>query len=298
MDGAAGGETPAVPVHVALARVMDEVQSISKASRNTQQNYNFRGIDAVVNAVGPAFRNHGMFCVPVRVELVGDERYVTKNDAHMRNITARIRWRFYGPAGDYIEAESVGEAADAGDKAMPKSSSVAYRTLLLQALCIPTDEADPDASSHERAVQRRQEGPPAPEVPTSWQEIEKRIKAVDNPAEGWELFRAFVRAASIHQYGKLELENQAEKDWLWQKAAGAVMWLQENTEHDGPFIYYDQDQQRRAWAHVLGGHALPIPDYEAPEPPGAKEALDAAEEEARAAQADEPPEPESGDAAD
>jgi len=41
-----------------------------------------------------------------------------------------------------------------------KAHSVAYRTLLLQALCIPTDEPDPDAASHERAA-------PAPVDPRS-----------------------------------------------------------------------------------------------------------------------------------
>ena len=42
----------------ALSRIMRDVQSISKDSRNTQQNFNFRGVDAVVNAVGPVLREH------------------------------------------------------------------------------------------------------------------------------------------------------------------------------------------------------------------------------------------------
>ena len=37
----------------ALSAVMDDVQAVKKGDRNTQQNYNFRGIDAVINAVGP-----------------------------------------------------------------------------------------------------------------------------------------------------------------------------------------------------------------------------------------------------
>jgi hypothetical protein len=151
VDGAAGANPPAVPIHVALALVMADVQKISKDSRNTQQNFNFRGIDAVMNAVGPAFRTHGVVCVPMSVELLSDERYESKGGAHMRNVVLRIRWRFTGPAGDELEAESLGEAADSGDKAVPKAHSVAYRTVLLEALTIPTDEVDPDASSHERA---------------------------------------------------------------------------------------------------------------------------------------------------
>jgi hypothetical protein len=46
---------------------------------------------------------------------------------------------------------SVGEAFDMGDKATAKAMSVAYRTCLLQALTIPTDDPDPDESSYEQA---------------------------------------------------------------------------------------------------------------------------------------------------
>ncbi len=135
----------------ALSAVMGDVQAVGKTSRNTQQNYNFRGIDAVVNAVGPAFRSHGVVVVPVASSVV-EERYVTKNGAAMKGVTATVTFRFYGPAGDYIEAQACGESSDSGDKAVPKAHSVAFRTMLLQALCIPTDEPDPDSASHERAV--------------------------------------------------------------------------------------------------------------------------------------------------
>ena len=40
---------------------------------------------------------------------------------------------------------------DAGDKATAKAMSVAFRTALLQSLCLPTDDIDPDAQSYERS---------------------------------------------------------------------------------------------------------------------------------------------------
>jgi hypothetical protein len=40
---------------------------------------------------------------------------------------------------------------DSGDKATAKAMSVAYRTALLQVLCLPTDEPDPDSHTYERA---------------------------------------------------------------------------------------------------------------------------------------------------
>lgn len=139
-------------VLAALSRVMADVQAVRKGDRNQQQGFNFRGIDAVVNAVGPALREHGVVVVPL-VEDVQHEAYTTKNGAQMRNTTVKIRWRFYGPQGDHIEAVTLGEASDAGDKSVSKAHSVAFRTALLQSLCIPTDEPDPDSAVYERAPQ-------------------------------------------------------------------------------------------------------------------------------------------------
>jgi hypothetical protein len=135
----------------AVALVMAEVQGVGKSDRNTQQNYSFRGIDAVVNAVGPALRKYNVVVVPISATCES-ESYTTAKGTPMRGVTLTVGFRFYGPAGDHIDAQVCGEASDSGDKAVPKAHSVAYRTLLLQALCIPTDEPDPDSESHERAA--------------------------------------------------------------------------------------------------------------------------------------------------
>ena len=142
----------------ALSAVMGDVQAVGKTGHNSSQNYNFRGIDAVVNAVGPAFRQHGIVCMPT-VEGIERREYATRSGSAMLNVSVLVRYVFTGPAGDHLDCVVWGEAADSGDKATSKAFSVAYRTALLQALCIPTDEPDPDSSSHERATT-----PPPPEM--------------------------------------------------------------------------------------------------------------------------------------
>lgn len=153
----------------ALLAVMEDVQAVGKGDFNQQQKYKFRGIDAVVNAVGPAFRKHGVIAVPAKSEA----RYrdvQTSTGKPSRECTVSVTYRFYGPAGDFIEAEVPGESMDFGDKGAPKAMSVAYRIALLQALCIPTDEPEPDAQSYERAAGRPQSDPqwerPLPEPVT------------------------------------------------------------------------------------------------------------------------------------
>jgi hypothetical protein len=135
----------------ALSAVMEDVRAVGKDSRNTDQNYKFRGIDAVMNAVGPALRRHGVVVVPNLVEATYRD-VLTSREKRSRECTVKVRYVFYGPAGDSIECVTPGESMDFGDKGAAKAMSVAYRIALLQALCLPTDDPDPDHGSYERAT--------------------------------------------------------------------------------------------------------------------------------------------------
>lgn len=138
-------------VQAAWADVMADVRGLAKGDRNAQQGFNFRGVDAVMNAVGPALRSHGVSVVPVGVADVHTSSYTTKSGTVMRDVFLVVSYLITGPNGDTMPGAAAGEASDAGDKATPKAMSVAYRTFLLQALTLPTDERDPDADSYERA---------------------------------------------------------------------------------------------------------------------------------------------------
>jgi hypothetical protein len=140
-------------VHEAWTAVMDDVKAIEKTDRNTQQGFAFRGIDAVMQAVGPALRKHGVYIIPSGMDLKS-ETYQTKSNTTMRNVTVTMKYTVTGPAGDRFEGVSFGEAADVGDKAVTKAQSVAYRTFLLQSLTVPTGDPDPDSFAHERAPER------------------------------------------------------------------------------------------------------------------------------------------------
>ncbi|MFC9768358.1 ERF family protein [Rhodococcus jostii] len=137
-------------VYEAFVQVMADVQGIAKKDQNTQQRFHFRGIDAVMNAVGPALREHGVVIIPQALN-ISTERYESKGGAGMKNSTVHMQYTVYGPNGDHFVGSAYGEAADSGDKSVSKAQSVAYRTFLLQGLTVPTQEPDPDASVHERA---------------------------------------------------------------------------------------------------------------------------------------------------
>lgn len=135
----------------ALSGVMDSVGAVSKSGVNQQQGFNFRGVDAVVNAVSPALREHGVIVVP---KLLSVERSTTptRNGGTVNNVYVTVRYRFIGPAGDHVDAVVAAESFDSGDKATTKAMSVAFRIALLQTLALPTDEpTDPDQHTFERA---------------------------------------------------------------------------------------------------------------------------------------------------
>lgn len=138
-------------VHQALSKVMEAVQAVRKDSKNQVQRFNFRGIDAVMNAVGPALRKYGVTILPEDVD-VHRSNGTTSNGKQTAEVVLKVTYRVYGPGGDSIHGRVAAEAMDFGDKAIAKAMSVAYRTFLLQALTIPTDEPDPDSESYERGV--------------------------------------------------------------------------------------------------------------------------------------------------
>ena len=134
-----------------LNEIMKAVGAISKSDRNATQGFNFRGIDSVVNAVSPQLQKYGVVVVPSVQDYEYQSVEIGKNRTVMCHVKVKVMYTFIGPQSDALTATVVAEAMDAGDKATTKAMSVAFRTALLQALCLPTDDADPDASSYERS---------------------------------------------------------------------------------------------------------------------------------------------------
>ena len=141
----------ALPIAQALSEIMKSVGGIAKKDRNQAQGFNFRGIDSVVNAVSPALQKYGVVVFPTVEDYSYDTVEIGRNQTAMGHVKVRVSYTFIGANGDAIKTTVVGEAMDSGDKATAKAMSVAFRTALLQALCLPTDEPDPDATSYERS---------------------------------------------------------------------------------------------------------------------------------------------------
>jgi hypothetical protein len=136
-------------IYAALAAVMADCDHVAKRDRNEHQRFLFRGIDAVVNAVGPVLRKHQVVVVP-NVEHVSYDTVQTSTGKPATACRVLATYSFYASDGSSIDTRVAAEAWDAGDKAAPKAMSVAFRTALLQSLALPTDEPDPDSQTYVR----------------------------------------------------------------------------------------------------------------------------------------------------
>lgn len=138
-------------IYQLLAEAKKQIGAVKKGERNNAQNFNFRGIDAVINAVAPVFNELGIIIAPEVTQTTYDTVEIGQRKTPMSHVIIEAKYTFYGPTGDSITAAVAAEAMDSGDKAVAKAMSVAMRIALLQTLNLPTDEPDPDATSYERS---------------------------------------------------------------------------------------------------------------------------------------------------
>jgi hypothetical protein len=166
----------------AMSAVMEAVGGVSKKERNQHQGFNFRGIDAVVNAVSPALRANNVVVVPRVLDSIYETVTVGKNQTQQGHARVTVEYTFYASDGSSVSATVAAESMDSGDKATAKAMSVAFRTALLQALCLPTDESDPDADSYERSPRVEPTRPKQPEPTVQTKEV-KATKSKPNVHE-------------------------------------------------------------------------------------------------------------------
>ena len=135
-------------IYESITAVMNEIGAVGKNSKNAQQGFMFRGIDAVMNAINPALVKHKVFIVPEILEQSREERTTSKGGLLIYSI-CKVKYTFYAEDGSSVSAVVIGEGMDSGDKATNKAMSIAFKYACFQVFCIPTEEMkDPDAECH------------------------------------------------------------------------------------------------------------------------------------------------------
>lgn len=143
---------PAVFAAISAVQKALAAKGIGKDRRNTTQNFQFRGIDDVYNAVAPIMPAHGLVVIPEVQELTSEAR-ATKSGGELEHVRVRMAFKFIAVAdGSAIEAVTYGQAMDSADKATNKAMSAAMKYAFLMTFTIPTEgDNDADASTPEPA---------------------------------------------------------------------------------------------------------------------------------------------------
>lgn len=141
-------------IYQSITKIMEEVPSIGKTQKNKTQGFMYRGIDDVMNALQPLLAKNKVFIVPEILEQTREERTTSKGGNLIYSI-CKIKYKFYAEDGSSVEAITIGEGMDSGDKATNKAMAIAMKYALFQVFCIPTDEIkDPDSETPEQSTKK------------------------------------------------------------------------------------------------------------------------------------------------
>lgn len=130
-------------VQAAMAKI-----GIAKDRKNTQQGFNFRGIDDLYNALAPLLAEHGLCILPRVISRTVTEQQ-SKSGGTLFYVLVEVEYTFVcAEDGSSHVTVFFGEAMDSGDKATNKAMSAAFKYLCLQAFCIPLEgEHDADGTT-------------------------------------------------------------------------------------------------------------------------------------------------------
>ncbi len=165
-------------VYAAMNLVQEELSrtGIGKDRKNTAQNYAFRGIDDIMNAISPLLARHKLLIVPRVVERETRERE-TKNGTSLYYTTVKVEYDFISTEdGSKHVACVYGEAMDSGDKSCNKALSAAYKYLCMQTFAIPTEgDNDADQTTHSNIRHPGNSPAQAPKQPPQGQSFDNKV---------------------------------------------------------------------------------------------------------------------------
>ncbi|TCM21515.1 ERF superfamily protein [Novosphingobium sp. PhB165] len=159
IEASASADVPAV--YMAISNVMEQMakEGIGKDRRNTQQGYNFRGIDDVYNALCGVLASNRLLMLPFVVDQKREERQTAKGGVLNYTILTVDFKLVSALDGSKDTVRMVGEAMDSADKSSNKAQSAAMKYAALQVFMIPTEgDNDADSTTHELAP--REQGMP------------------------------------------------------------------------------------------------------------------------------------------
>lgn len=170
--------TPAVPmIYGTIRAVMRDIDAVAKNRKAEQQNYRYRGIDDIYNALHKSFGEHGLFVRPRYSDRTVSE-ITTQRGGKLLFCVLKASIDFVAMDGSFITVEMIGEAMDSGDKATNKAMSVALKYACMQLFMIPTEEEkDPEAAPPQTITGMTKATPSPGPDPALQSQVQRLVRA-------------------------------------------------------------------------------------------------------------------------
>lgn len=163
-------EEPSLNIYQRIAAISREAGALAPEAKGGVP-FAFRGIDGTVAHLDPFLNKYEVIAVPELMEHTVSEREIINpttgnpNGKLVKTTQVVVKYRFFGPDGDSVEATTAGLADDFGDRSTAQAMSVALRIALLQTFHLPTHSKEPEESGQEVMNARDGAGQGAPAAP-------------------------------------------------------------------------------------------------------------------------------------
>lgn len=196
-------------IHTLLPAIMADIGAIEKGKKNREQNYRFRSVDDVLNALHPLLCKHGVSLgldvTDHKVESRQEAKAGGRGERSVTRATLMLTVRFMAPDGSCRTFSACGEGLDfGGDKATAKATSAAFKYAMLLGLCVPVEAADIDDGDQEGPAAAAEPTPdPVPEPPKEKPVYSESLGALCSDDQ-----KSKIKTLAV------ELKGDDAKDWL------------------------------------------------------------------------------------
>lgn len=138
----------------AVLAVMKAVPYVQK-SKAKNLNYTFASEAELINRLHDAMLEAGLSFSPTGMELLLHEQYQTAKGSAMNHVIVRCSYLLHhAPSDGRKTIQTLGEASDTGDKAVPKAMTCAFKYALREMFLIETGD-DPDTQPSDQGNERQ-----------------------------------------------------------------------------------------------------------------------------------------------
>jgi hypothetical protein len=210
-------------VYALIASVMAEMsaQGISKGRANREQNYKFRGIDDVLNALSSSLSANGLVILPRVLSRTTTERQ-TKSGGTLFSVVLDIEFDLVSSHdGSNHTVRVQGEAMDTADKATNKAMSAAYKYMALLSFCIPTEgDNDADIATPEVVPQKQ----PVKVAPVVQPQSDPAIISAAQAKRLWAITTKELGLTADHLKSAIALTHKMPIDQVSSKAIQKALY--------------------------------------------------------------------------